>query len=624
MPPAIPTKKRTILGGAAALGTIVAINGAVGIGAGAEPVRLLSEFEFESESSSPSLSLSLSQAATATATASEVRDAAQSPREVALPYLDQQIEAAEAALREARSAASASAALLEAQSAELEHEHEHELVFSQTAEEEERSLAHESSVPVAANANTNANANFAEDEATTTATATMTPSSSSPSSTTQPGVTLPYMEDRIRTAEESAYRSSASVVASGEVTAPTKAGTGAVVETAASASTAAAAASASTAASAPPPPSFVRYTKEHVPMWIETGHRVYDAAAPKVVEGSKKAIADIDRAVTPRLIEKEHELLGDQNSAILDRTVSSVARAGKTIAGMMGKAISVGIEGGVRVARATPEVIEAGKQMYDTVDQKIVPEVLETTRKMKTIVDRTVPEVVDTGKHAYDTIVPEIVNAERRVRSGIIETATPAVAEARDKVAPLLDTIERDVLGDEGKRRLEASLAGAAQKGTTALTSAGRAIPGLVGSVGRAADTVADTGRTISRAVPGVVESGKQALESVGGGVAEAVSTAKDIGSDIENMVRATKAIDKAIPAVLETGRKAATTGANIARTVETGGRAVLEDVSGFVDDVTTDRTINAATKRFAASKPTYEYRDLTASVNDPNSMGKL
>lgn len=58
--------------------------------------------------------------------------------------------------------------------------------------------------------------------------------------------------------------------------------------------------------------------------------------------------------------------------------------------------------------------------------------------------------------------------------------------------------------------------------------------------------------------------------------------------------------------------------GSEIAR----GSKAIYEDVVGFVDDVKVENTINSAGKRFAATKPAF--KDVTASVNDPNSLGKL
>eukprot|EP00537_Pseudo-nitzschia_pungens_P008024 CAMPEP_0172370048 /NCGR_PEP_ID=MMETSP1060-20121228/35940_1 /TAXON_ID=37318 /ORGANISM="Pseudo-nitzschia pungens, Strain cf. cingulata" /LENGTH=759 /DNA_ID=CAMNT_0013095191 /DNA_START=25 /DNA_END=2304 /DNA_ORIENTATION=- len=621
--------KRAIVGGAA-LGTMMAINSAVGIGAGAEPA--LSD---SPEVRAPEVQSSVRLDSTV------LRDES---HEVTLPYLERQIEEAEEALRQQEFPAPVVASTREeaviampgaAQSRDSQPEATLPYLENPIRTVEETALAFEASVPVAVSAEEEAirpvasvvDAPTEHPEAAlpipspvvtnvetkvTESTATMAKATG-----TQSGVTLPYLEEQIKAAEESAYQSSASVVASVEVT-----------------SSKTVAPAAETTATQP---SFVRYTKEKIPGWVETGQKVYDSTAPKVVAGGKKAFAEFDRRVTPKIIEKEHELLGDANSVILDQTLSSVAQAGKMVAGMMGKAISMGIEGGVQVVKATPEVIEAGKQMYNTVDQKIMPEVVDTTRKIKTIVDKTVPDVVDAGKHAYDVIMPEMMNAERQVaktvRSGV-DMSMPMVMETQKKVAPVLSSIEHDLLGDEGVQRLETSVAQTAQQGQTAVRNAGRAIPEMASSVKKAADTVVDTGSKVSRAVPLVVESGQRTYQSVDQSVSSAVSTIKDIGSDIdraagktiyaieENVYRATNVIDKAIPVVLETSRNAAATGAKIAKTVETGGKAVLEDVSGLADDVSVDQTIDSAAKRFAATKPIY--RDFTASVNDPNIMGKL
>lgn len=676
-----PNNRATMLGGAA-LGTMMAINNAMGMSVGAEPEVALS-------SQVPQQKQSLTQSY------SEVTNADTAQQGVTLPYLEKQIHDAEEALRQSASthaydadayeyeyesatpvaAANVDVAAPEttatvAKIADAQSEAETALPYLEqqikTAEESDSqsTSAYESSASVAASVD------VAAPETTTTVAKTLD---------TQPKTTLPYLEQQIKTVEESASQipsapgSSASVVASVDVVAPKVTATVAksantqpeaalpyleqqikTVEVSASQTPSAYKSSAPVVASvdtaAPkvtatvtvaennaPSPSFVRYTKEHIPGWIKTGQKVYDTTAPKVVAGGQKVAAEFDRRVTPKIIEKEHELLGYANSAVLDETLSNVADAGNMVAGMVGKAISLGIKGGVQVAKATPEVVATGKQMYNTMDQKIVPEVVDTTRKMKIIVDKTVPEVVDAGKHAYDTIMPEVKNAEKQVASTVksgIDLATPAVKGIGEKAVPVLSSIERNLLGDEEAYRLEKTIADAAYQGRSAFKNIDKTIPEISASLQKTAGNVAHTGRTVSRVVPVIVESGKQAYESVDRSISGAVLTTRDIASDIDraagktvyaiedNMFYATRTIDKAIPVVLETGRRVTETGIVIAKTVETGGRAVIEDVSEYVDDVRVEKTIDSATKRFARTQPTYQ--DFTAFVNDPNNLGKL
>jgi len=441
----------------------------------------------------------------------------------------------------------------------------------------------------------------------------------SASSYSQQEVTLPYLEKQIQAAEEAmsnqagAYESSASVLASAESTA---AATSSTSETTAAFS-----------------PSFIRYTQEHLPGWIETGQKVYDAAAPKIVSGGQKIIAEVDKRVTPVLIEKEHELLGDENSAVLDKTLSGVASAGKMVAGMVGKAISLGIDGGIAVAKATPEVIKAGQQVYKTVDEKILPEVVDTSRKMKMIADKTVPEVMDTAGHAYDTIMPEFMNAEKQLENTVktgMDMAMPVVKAIDNKLTPELNRIEREVLGEEGAAMFDKNVADAVQQGQGAFQTVEKTIPQVLASGQKTVDTVAYTGRTVAAAVPVIVESGKQAYNTVDKGVSNAISVSQDIAGDLDraagktayaiesNLNGVTGTIDKTLPTILEMGRQAAESTTDIAR----GGKAIIDDVSGFVDDLKVDSTIDSAAKRFAATKPIY--KEVTASVNDPNRLGKL
>ena len=83
-----------------------------------------------------------------------------------------------------------------------------------------------------------------------------------------------------------------------------------------------------------------------------------------------------------------------------------------------------------------------------------------------------------------------------------------------------------------------------------------------------------------------------------------------------------TGTIDKTLPTLLEAGRQVAISGSEIAKTVGTGGKAIYEDIADVVDDVRIENTINTAQKRFASTKPTFS--EVTASVNDPNQLGKL
>jgi len=106
-----------------------------------------------------------------------------------------------------------------------------------------------------------------------------------------------------------------------------------------------------------------------------------------------------------------------------------------------------------------------------------------------------------------------------------------------------------------------------------------------------------------------------------------------------ENLFGVAGTIDRTLPSLLETGRQVASTVPEIAKTVESGSRAIYDDVSGYVDDLKVQKTIDSAGKRFAATKSQFNdynynidsgrkapptFQDFTASVNDPNELGKL
>ena len=376
-------------------------------------------------------------------------------------------------------------------------------------------------------------------------------------------------------------------------------------------------------------PSLFQYTQDHIPGWIETGKKVYTAVEPKVVAGGQKLVSIVDKRVTPKIIEKERQLLGKENSAVLDKTLSTVSKGGKMFAGVVGKVISFGVEGGRYVAKTTPEVISTGKQVYKTLDEKILPEVIDTSRKITTIITKTIPEVVDTGKHAYTTILPEVLNAEKQIASTMkqgSDIASPIVKQIENKLVPELAKIERNVLGYEQAAMLDKTVSDVAQQSYNVASTVGKSIPKIVAAIYQTSDSIATTGRTVARTVPLIVDDTRHVYETVDRSVNDAISTTRDIAVDLDRaggraayaiegqVYGAADIMDKALPALLETTRQVAVTIPKITKTVETGSKAIIQDVSGNYN------------KRIAKSKPkiTTMFQDFTASVNDPNRMGSL
>ena len=335
---------------------------------------------------------------------------------------------------------------------------------------------------------------------------------------TQPDVSLPYLEEQIEAAEQAF--ADRSVFYESSVSTPTSS-----IMTSSSETTAAFS------------PSFVKYTQDHMPGWIETGHKVYDKASPKIVAGAKKIASGVNKIVTPAIVAAEHEILGDANSAVLDRVVADVASGGKMVAGMLGKVITYGIKGGIQVAKTTPEVIKTGRHVYDTLDKKIIPEVRDTTKKMKSIADKTVPEVMATSKHAYDTIMPEVVSAEKQVakvaKSGV-DFAMPTI---KKKILPGLNKIEHDILGAKTASMVDKTVADVAKQGQDAYKTVEKTVPQILASGQNTIDNVAYTGRTVAKAVPVAIKQGKQTYNMVDRSVTKAIETTKDIAGDLGTFI---------------------------------------------------------------------------------------
>ena len=281
------------------------------------------------------------------------------------------------------------------------------------------------------------------------------------------------------------------------------------------------------------PPSLFQYTRSRIPGWIETGGNIYKTVEPKIVAGGMKLAAEVDRRVTPKIIEVEHQLLGNEKSMIVDETLSYVARGGNMLAGLAGKVLSFGVV----VAKAVPQVIDTGVQVYQTVDKKILPEVIDTSRKIKTIVDKTVPEVVDTGQHAYNTIMPEVANAEKQLATALkegITIAVPIIQRIENKIVPELVQIERNVLGNEQVEMIEKSVSQATQQGQNVVHTVEKVIPDVLTAGQQTSDSIVSTGRSIAKNVPIIVETGKHVYETVDKSLTDALSTTQDIASDLD------------------------------------------------------------------------------------------
>jgi len=559
------TSKRAVFTGAA-IGTLIAVNGAAGMSAGAEAIAEVQSSSSEVVPMTPVRSVSSS-------TLLNEQPA------VTLPYLEKQIKAAEDAAAIGNSATTSS------------------VVVSAEVVTQATTTAAAPKAPVVVSAQ------VVKQAATTTA------------APTAPVVVAAAQSQPVVAATNTAVAAPTAPVASKKavvVVAAAKPAPKIVTNTVKRSS-----------------PSLFQYTQDHIPGWIETGKKVYTAVEPKVVAGGQKLVSIVDKRVTPKIIEKEHQLLGKENSAVLDKTLSTVSKGGKMFAGVVGKVISFGVEGGRYVAKTTPEVISTGKQVYKTLDQKILPEVIDTSRKITTIITKTIPEVVDTGKHAYTTILPEVLNAEKQIASTMkqgSDIASPIVKQIENKLVPELAKIERNVLGYEQAAMLDKTVSDVAQQSYNVASTVGKSIPKIVAAIHQTSDSIATTGRTVARTVPLIVDDTRHVYETVDRSVNDAISTTRDIAVDLDRaggraayaiegqVYGAADIMDKTLPALLETTRQVAVTIPKITKTVETGSKAIIQDVSGNYN------------KRIAKSKPkiTTMFQDFTASVNDPNRMGSL
>lgn len=319
---------------------------------------------------------------------------------------------------------------------------------------------------------------------------------------------------------------------------------------------------------------------------------------------------EVDKRVTPKIVEAERQILGEENAARLDRTLAGVAAAGKVVYSAVEFAAPYIVEGGRQVILATPEVIKAGKQVYDTIDKKIIPEVVDTSRLVKQTVDRELPKVQAAGKQVQDCvdtkIRPEVDAAAKRFS----DTVIPSLKEAERVIVPELTVVQRTIMGAQNADNFDRSVSNVIQQGRYVLDTVDRqVIPGIVSTTKTVVDAAATTTDCVVETGSAAIESGMQIKGTVDKTLQEGFATARDIVTEIDraggylaygldgkvpNIVETTgrvvESIDKAIPDIVETGRKVQSAGKKVVETlpqikesIETGARYIEKNL--LMDD---------------------------------------
>jgi hypothetical protein len=323
-------------------------------------------------------------------------------------------------------------------------------------------------------------------------------------------------------------------------------------------------------------PSLYRYTRQHWPEWVDATKMAYRTAEPLVMSISRDVSNQLEKKVLPEVVRVEHRILGDEVAGVVDKAAATAFKAGKLAVGVVGKAVPVVWEAGKLVIKATPEVIKAGQQVYNAVDKQVIPELKKDYRVVKKIVEEKTPQVIRAGRQVYET--------GKQLAHAVEEDVLPKFMEAEKKLAPKINQLEHRILGD--------SLADPIDKTVDLTLRTGRTIAKAVNKNAPAAFSAAK--KTINGAVftgKAVVKGGQQVYHVAEEYVPKAYRTTKNVvlavdrtGGQIAYVIDAeapkvAAAIKKEIPKIRETGGRMQRAVEPVVVQLAESGKAITADV---------------------------------------------
>jgi hypothetical protein len=328
-------------------------------------------------------------------------------------------------------------------------------------------------------------------------------------------------------------------------------------------------------------PSLYTYTKQHWPEWVKAGKAAYETAEPLVMSISRDVSNQLDTKIIPQVKTVEHRILGDPAANVVDSAFATARDVGKLAFTVVGRAVPVMYEGGKLIVKAVPEVYKAGTQIYNTVDKQIIPEIKKDYRIVKQTVETETPKVIKASKQVYET--------GRQFAHAVQEDVLPKVMAAEKKLAPKINALEHRILGDGVANVIDKSVDLTWRTGNAAVTVVRKNTPAAIEATKNTAWGVYKTGRF-------VVKSGTQAYKFVETYVPKAYKTTKDVviamdrtGGEIAYVIDAkapqvTAAIKKEIPKIREMGSQTYKAIDPVARQLAESGKAIGTDIVNLVE----------------------------------------
>jgi hypothetical protein len=323
-------------------------------------------------------------------------------------------------------------------------------------------------------------------------------------------------------------------------------------------------------------PSLYRYTAEHIPQWEKAWQKNYATAKPAVV----KAVGQFEKDVIPKVVKVEHELLGDEFAGGIDKVASATYNLGKIAYGLVERTVPIIYEGGKQVIKAVPQIYEAGKNFYTTVDKKVIPEIKKDVMIVKDVVEKKTPEVIKAGKLVYTT--------GKQLAHSIEEDVLPKVMEAEKKLAPKFYRLEHELLGDELANSIDKTADLTFKTARNVVKVVDKNAPKVLYATQKTAQGVVSVGRV-------AYETGKQVYRVADKTVPEMITATRIIATELdraggqlaysidESVPVITKAISKELPKIVETGRQVQKTVDPAVVQLAASGRAISSDIANLM-----------------------------------------
>ncbi|KAL3920582.1 MAG: hypothetical protein SGILL_003191, partial [Bacillariaceae sp.] len=306
-------------------------------------------------------------------------------------------------------------------------------------------------------------------------------------------------------------------------------------------------------AAKPQAPSLYRYSVKHWPDWVKSSKMAYKTAEPLVMKVSRDFSIQLDKKILPEVRKAEHRILGDEVGNVIDEARMTTFKTAKLGLKIFGKALPVAFDVANQIIKATPEVIKTGKQVYKTIDKQVIPEIKRDYKAVEKFVKTETPKAIKTSKQVYET--------SKQLYKAVEQDVLPAAIKAEKKLTPKINALEHRLVGDELANVIDKSVVATVKSGTRVAKSITKNAPAAFQATEKTAKVVYKTGRVVWENGKQVYKVGREVIPATYRVTRDTVIAVDRLGGEValaldKKAPEVQKTLKKEIPRIQEMGSK--------------------------------------------------------------------